>query len=62
MAYGYAVSDPHKVFRSWVQYQSELIDIAVGEGYTRQEAIEILKVWKLYGIEDNTGMITGNNY
>lgn len=60
MAYGYNRPDPAEAFRSWLKYQAELITIAEQEGYTREQAIELLKAYTLRGIEDNTGLIGGN--
>lgn len=61
MAYGYQFVDPKETFRSWLRFQSELLVIAAQEGYTEEQAIEMLKIYHLSGIEDNTGMI-GNSY
>lgn len=60
MAYGYQRPDPKDQFRSWLRFQSELIVIAAQEGYTEEQAIEMLKVHYLAGIHDNTGLIGGN--
>lgn len=55
MAYNYQRPDPKVLFRNWLKYQSELIGVAVQEGFTREEAIEMLKVYCLNGIEGNIG-------
>lgn len=60
MAYGYQRPDPKEQFRSWLRYQSELIVVAAQEGYTEEQAVEMLKIWHLAGIHDNTGLIGGN--
>lgn len=60
MAYGYQRLDPKEQFRSWLRFQSELIVVAAQEGYTEEQAIEMLKIWQLTGIHDNTGLIGGN--
>lgn len=60
MAYGYQRPDPKEQFRSWLRYQSELIVIAAQEGYTEEQAIEMLKAYYLAGIQTNTGCIGGN--
>lgn len=57
MAYGYMRPDPKEAFRNVIRYYRELIDIAVDEGYTEEQAIELLKVWMLAGIESNVGQI-----
>lgn len=57
MAYGYMRPDPKEAFRNVIRYYRELIDIAVDEGYTEEQAIELLKVWMLEGIESNVGQI-----
>ena len=55
MAQGYQRSNPKDQFRSWLRYQSELIVVAVQEGYTEEKAIEMLKVYYLMLIQMNTG-------
>lgn len=60
MAYGYQRPDPKNQFRSWLRYQSELLVIAAQEGYTEEQAIEMLKAYYLAGIQTNTGCIGGN--
>lgn len=60
MVYGYQVPDPRDAFRRAIRYYKELMDIAKEEGYTEGQAMELLKVWALVGIESNTGMIGGN--
>ncbi|GLB33031.1 hypothetical protein LAD12857_49540 [Lacrimispora amygdalina] len=60
MAYGYNRPDPVDVFRNWLRYQSDLIVIATQEGYTEDQAIEMLKIYALEGIKVNTGLIGGN--
>lgn len=60
MAYGYMRPEPIEVFRNWVKFQTKLIEVALEEGYTREEAIELLKVHHLDSISDNTGLIGGN--
>lgn len=60
MAYGYQRPDPKEAFRKGIRYYRELMDIAMEEGYTEDQAMELLKVWALTGIECNTGTIGGN--
>ena len=43
------------------QFQRDLIDIAVEEGFTRDQAVEMLKAYFLSEIDVNTSMI-GDNY
>lgn len=57
MACGYMRPDPKEAFRNTIRYYRELIDIAVREGYTEEQAIELLKVWMLAGIESNVEQI-----
>lgn len=57
MGYGYMRPDPKEAFRNAIRYYGELIDIAVEEGYTEEQAMELLKVWALVGIESNVGQI-----
>lgn len=44
MGYGYMRPDPKEAFRNAILYYGELIDIAVEEGYTEEQAMELLKV------------------
>jgi len=37
-------------FRSWLRAQSEMIVTAIQEGYTQEEALEMLKIYQLAGI------------
>lgn len=57
MSYGYQRPDPEVIFKNWVQYQKKLLQIAYEQGFTREEALRLLEIWKLAGIEDNTGNI-----
>lgn len=60
MAYMNNRLDPADTFRNWLHYQSDLIVIATQEGYTEDQAIEMLKIYALEGIKVNTGLIGGN--
>lgn len=51
------VRDPKANFRNWVKYQKELIGIAMEEGFTREEAIQLLIVDQLDAIRDGIGSI-----
>ena len=55
MTYGRAQLDVKKTFRDWLTFQRDLIDIAVEEGFTRDQAVEMVKAYYLYGIESNMG-------
>lgn len=57
MAYGYQRSDPKAIFRDWVKYQRDLQLIAIEEGFSEEESMKLLEIWKLAGIEDNIGNI-----
>lgn len=57
MAYGYQRPDPVESFRSCLRFYSELIVVAKQEGYSDDQAIEMLKVYYLDSIKDNIGMI-----
>ena len=61
MTYGRAQLDVKKTFRDWLTSQRDLIDIAVEEGFTRDQAVEMLKAYFLSEIDVNTSMI-GDNY
>ncbi len=61
MTYGRAQLDVKKTFRDWLTFQCDLIDIAVEEGFTRDQAVEMLKAYFLSEIDVNTSMI-GDNY
>lgn len=52
MAYGYMRSDPVELFRQRAGYYQKLIKEAEVQGFTRQEAIELLKVDTMRGIEE----------
>lgn len=39
--------DEDKAFRSWLRTQSELIVTAIQEGYTQDEALEMVKVYQM---------------
>lgn len=60
MAYEYNRPDPADAFRNWLRFQSGLLIIATQEGYTEEQAIEMLKIYALEGIKTNTGLIGGN--
>lgn len=60
MAYEYNRPDPKDAFRNWLRFQSDLLIIATQEGYTEEQAIEMLKIYALEGIKTNTGLIGGN--
>lgn len=61
MTYGRAQLDVKKTFRDWLTFQRDLIDIAEEEGFTRDQAVEMLKAYFLSEIDVNTSMI-GDNY
>lgn len=61
MTYGRAQLDVKKTFRDWLTFQRDLIDIVVEEGFTRDQAVEMLKAYFLSEIDVNTSMI-GDNY
>lgn len=44
MAYGYQRPDPDELFRSWMHEQKRYIDMLEQEGFTIDQAIELLKV------------------
>lgn len=50
MAYGYMRSDPVEQFRGAVGHYKLLIAAAMEEGFTREEAIELIKVYALFDI------------
>ena len=58
MAYGYMRSDSAEQFREAGRYDNTLITVAMEEGFTREEAIELLKVYGLSGI--NSELIKGS--
>lgn len=58
MAYMNNRPDPADAFRNWLTYQSELIAIAMQAGYTRDQAIEMLKVYTLERIKVHIGVIS----
>lgn len=44
--------DEDAAFRSWLRAQSELIVTAVQEGYTQEEAVEMVKVYQMMNGRD----------
>lgn len=59
MGYTYQIPDLSESFRRWLQGEQEMIKVAEQAGYTTDQAIEILKVWYLASVADNTGAIGG---
>ena len=55
MAYGYMRTDPAQAFRNAVEHYKKLIAVAVEEGFTEDQAIELLKVYGLFRIESSMG-------
>ena len=41
-----------EIFRSWLQEQAELIAVAIQEGFSEEEAYELLKMWELAKLAD----------
>ena len=54
MAYGYMRLDPVEQCKNALGYYDKLIAVAMEKGYTKDQAIELLKVYGLFGIESNT--------
>jgi uncharacterized protein Yka (UPF0111/DUF47 family) len=40
-------------FKNWLKEQAALIEAAQGEGFSKGEAIELLKIYRLEGIADS---------
>ena len=59
MSYGYMRPDPVTLFADRAGFYRKLIEAAEKEGFTRQEAIEILKVDKLHIITEE---LANGNY
>ena len=55
MSYGYVPVDPVKVFQNVLGHYDKLINAAMEMGYTKNQAIELLKVWALKGIGEEIG-------
>lgn len=55
MSYGYVPVDPVKVFQNVLGHYDKLINAAMEMGYTKNQAIELLKVWALKGICEEIG-------
>ncbi len=55
MPYGYVPVDPVKVFQNVLGHYDKFINVAIEMGYTKDQAIELLKVWALKGIEEMIG-------
>lgn len=50
MLYSHSNDNAQDWFRSWVHGQSELLFILVQEGYSEDQAIEMLKVWAITNV------------
>lgn len=61
MSYGYMVPDPVEQFKSALGHYDKLICAAMEQGYTKDQAIELLKVYGIFSIDRNTSC-TGGNY
>lgn len=55
MPYGYVPVDPVKVFQNVLGHYDKLINVAMEMGYTKDQAIELLKVWALREISEEIG-------
>lgn len=53
MAYGYMRPDPVEAFRNALGHYEKLIAVAMEEGYTEDQAIELLKVYGLFSIDSD---------
>ena len=62
MAYGYSRPDPMKLFRDSCRHYRTLVNIAVSEGFTEEQAIELIKINKLEDIEDSLGVMAEREY
>lgn len=58
MAYGYMRPDPVEQFGGAVGHYKLLIAAAIEEGFTRAEAIELIKIWQLAGISSGIDSIS----
>ena len=58
MAYGYMRPDPVEQFRGAVGHYKLLIAVAIEEGFTRAEAIELINIWQLAGISSGIDAIS----
>lgn len=57
MAY-YDRPDPLKLFRDHCQYCRRLINIAISEGFTEEQAVELIKIKELKSIGVNLDAIS----
>ena len=55
MSYGYMRPDPVDQFRNAIGHYKKLIDAAMEQGFTEDQAIELLKVYGLFSIDSNMG-------
>lgn len=62
MAYGYSRPDPKKLFRDSCQYYRVLVNIAVSEGFTEEQAIELIKINELEDIKDSISVMADRGY
>lgn len=51
-----------KLFRDSCRHYRTLVNIAVSEGFTEEQAIELIKINKLEDIEDSLGVMAEREY
>lgn len=60
MAYGYMRPDPVEQFKNALGHYNKLILAAIEQGYTEDQAIELLKVYALFCIDSGVSGLSGN--
>ena len=59
MMWGLSQEEKDQIFRNWIATQAHRIEILQVEGFSRQEAIEMLKVYELATLDDVANAVNG---
>lgn len=59
MMWGFSQEEKDQFFRNWIATQAHRIEILQEEGFSRQEAIEMLKVYGLAYLDDVASAVNG---
>ena len=56
---GFSQEEKDQFFRNWIATQAHRLEILQEEGFSRQEAIEMLKVYWLASLDDVASAVNG---
>ena len=56
---GFSQEEKDQFFRNWIATQAHRLEILQEEGFSRQEAIEMLKVYWLSSLDDVASAVNG---